>query len=114
MTQDPNRAAYFNLKAGEQVTVSLQSIQCNCNTSAGFDGVSLAKTHAVPDVYSFQVVGASGDEKVFVGLCEFMAADPVTAHYTVAVSSAQGGAFTASSVYKETPNASFQLYFDIA
>jgi hypothetical protein len=114
MTQDPNTDANFTVQSGEQITVSLQSVQCNCNTAAGYDGAALVKSHSIPDTYVFTVAGASDSEKVFVALCEFLAADPVTARYTIAVSSDQGGNFTVPSVFKETPNASFQLFFDIA
>lgn len=113
MTQDQNSDAYFDVVVGEQITVTLQSVQCNCNTAAGFDGATLTKTHPIPDIYSFTIAGSQGDEKVFAALCEFLSADPVTAHYTVRVASAQGGQFSVPSIYKETPNASFQLYFDI-
>lgn len=114
MTQDPNNDAYFTVASGEQATVTLQSVQCNCLTSAGFDGQSLPKQHPIPDVYSFPVAGSSGVQKVFAALCEFLAGDPVTAHYTIGVAGSQGGSFTVSSIYKETPDASFQLYFTIA
>lgn len=114
MTQDPNRDAYFIVMSGEQATVTLQSVQCNCLTSAGFDGQSLVKQHPIPDVYSFAVVGGAGVQKVFAALCEFLSGDPVTAHYTISVKGGQGGAFTVSSVFKETPDAGFQLYFTIA
>jgi hypothetical protein len=114
MTQDASSPAYFTVSSGEKITVTLQSVQCNCNTAAGFDGSALTKSSSIPDVYAFQVSGASGAEKIFAGLCEFLAADPVTAHYTIAVASNQGGNFAVPSVYKEVPNASFQLYFDIA
>jgi hypothetical protein len=114
MTQDPNSDANFTVASGEQVTVTLQSVQCNCNTAAGFDGSALTKSSSIPDIYKFQVLGSSGAEKIFVGLCEFLAADPVTAHYTIGVASNQGGNFSVSSVFKEVPDASFQLFFDIS
>jgi hypothetical protein len=114
MTQDPNDNSSFTVANGEQATVTLQAIQCNCNTSAGFDGGRLAKQGANPDAYAFAVNGNSGDTKVFAGLCEFLPSDPVTAHYAVRISGSQGGNFTSSSVFKETPEASFQLYFTIA
>ena len=114
MTQDSSNPAYFEVASGERITVTLQSVQCNCNTAAGFDGSALNKSSSVPDVYQFPVVGASGAEKVFAGLCEFMAADPVTAHYTIGVGSEGGGNFKVPSVYKEVPHAGFQLYFDIS
>jgi hypothetical protein len=114
MTQDPNDNSSFTVENGEQATVTLQAIQCNCNTSGGFDGAALAKQSADPDSYAFQVNGNSGDTKVFASLCEFLPSDPVTSHYTVQISGSQGGNFAASSVFKETPEASFQLYFTIA
>jgi hypothetical protein len=114
MTQDPNNDAYFTVASGEQVTVTLQSVQCNCNTSAGFDGQSLVKQHPIPDVYSFTVAGSAGAQKVFAALCEFLSGDPATAHYTIGVAGSQGGTCVVSSVYKETPDAGFQLYFTIA
>jgi hypothetical protein len=114
MTQDPNDDANFTVASGETVTVSLQSVQCNCNTSAGFDGQPLVKQHSIPDIYSFTVAGASGDERLFVSSCQFLPGDPVTAHYTIGVAGSQGGAFTSSPVFMETPNASFQLHFTIA
>jgi hypothetical protein len=114
MTQDPNDNANYTVAAGEVVTVTLQSVQCNCNTSAGFDGQALVKQHPIPDVYRFPVSGNPGDTKTFAASCQFLPGDPVTAHYTIAVSGSQGGSFTSSSVYMETPDAGFQLYFTIA
>lgn len=113
MTQDPNDNSSFTVANGEQVTVTLQSVQCNCNTSAGFDGTPLTKASSTPDVYVFIVNGNSGDEKVFAALCEFLPSDPVTAHYTVGETASGGGNFKSSSVFKETPEASFQLFFTI-
>jgi hypothetical protein len=114
MTQDPSNDAYFTVASGEQVTVTLQSVQCNCNTSAGFDGQSLTKQHPIPDVYCFTVAGSTGAQKMFAALCEFLSGDPVTAHYTIGVTGSLGGIFVVSSVYKETPDAGFQLYFSLA
>jgi hypothetical protein len=114
MTQDPNDNSSFTVANGEQATVTLIAVQCNCNTSAGFDGGALARQSSNPDVYAFAVGGNSGDGKVFAGLCEFLPSDPVTAHYTVRISGSQGGNFASSSVFKETPEASFQLFFTIA
>jgi hypothetical protein len=102
MTQDPNNDAYFTVASGEQATVTLQSVQCNCLTSAGFDGQSLVKQHPIPDVYSFTVVGSAGVQKVFAALCEFLSGDPVTAHYTIGVTGSQGGAFRRSGISKPT------------
>lgn len=114
MTQNPNDNSSFTVASGEQATVTLRAVQCNCNTSAGYDGGALTRSSSNPDVYKFAISGATGVEKVFAGLCEFLAGDPVTAHYTVRVSGSQSGSFTSSSIYKETPEASFQLYFTIA
>jgi len=114
MTQDPSDDASFTVASGEQVKVTLQSVQCNCNTSAGYDGQGLTKQHPIPDIYGFQVAGNSGDEKVFAAKCDFLSGDPVTAHYTIGVVGDQGGSFTSSPVYMETPDAAFQLYFTIA
>jgi len=113
MTQDPNDNSSFRVANGERVTVTLRAIQCNCNTSAGYDGAAVARQNSNPDVYGFTVGGAPGSSTVFAALCEFLPSDAVTAHYTVQVSGDQGGNFTSSSVYKETPEASFQLYFTI-
>ena len=114
MTQDPNDTANFTVASSENVTVTLQSVQCNCNTSAGFDGQILAKQHSIPDIYRFGVAGALGDQKLFVGSCQFLPGDPVTAHYTISVAGSQGGNFTSSPVFMETPDASFQFLFTIA
>jgi hypothetical protein len=114
MTQNSTDDSSFTVQSGETVTVSLQSIQCNCNTSAGFDGQGLAKQHRIPDIYGFGVAGNCGDEKVFAALCQFLPDDPLTSHYTIRVSGSAGGDFSSSSIYKETPDASFQLYFSVA
>ncbi len=114
MTQDPNDDADFTVASGENVTVTLQSVQCNCNTAAGFDGSGLVKQHPIPDIYRFTVTGNSGDIKTFAASCQFLPGDPVTAHYTIAVAGDQGGSFTSSAVFMETPDAGFQLHFAIA
>lgn len=114
MTQDPNDNSSFTVANGEQVRVTLRAVQCNCNTSAGYDGGALARQSSNPDVYVFTVGGISGDGKVFAGLCQFLQNDPVTAHYSVQISGSQGGNFTSSSIFKESPEASFQLFFTIA
>lgn len=114
MTQDPNDNSHFIVANGEQARVTLGAVQCNCNTSAAYDGGALARQSSNPDVYAFTISGASGVGKVFAGLCQFLPSDPVSAHYTVRVSGSGGGNFTSSSVYKEAPEASFQLYFTIA
>jgi hypothetical protein len=114
MTQDPNDNSLYTVTSTERVTVSLQSVQCNCLTSAGFDGQALAKQSAAPDVYSFGVTGNSGDQKVFAGVCTFSPSNPPTAHYTVQVSGSLGGSFQASSVFKTIPGVAFQLFFTIA
>lgn len=114
MTQDQNDDSLFTVATGEVATVSLQSVQCLCKTKADFDSQKLDQQRTEPDVYSFAVTGNSGDEKVFAALCQFMDGDPTSAHYTIAVQGNQGGAFTSSSIFKETPEASFQLFFNIA
>jgi hypothetical protein len=112
MTQDPNDDSSFTVASSEQVT--LQSVQCNCDTSAGYNGQGLVKQHPIPDVYGFTVTGNIGDEKVFAALCQFLPGDPITAHYTIGVTRNQGGGFTSSSIYKERPDAAFQLFFTVA
>jgi hypothetical protein len=114
MTQDPNDNSLYTVTSTEQITVSVQSVQCNCLSSAGFDGQIPAKQSAAPDVYSFVVTGNSGEQKVFAGVCTFSPSNPPTAHYTVQVSSSIGGSFQASSVFKTVPGVAFQLFFTIA
>lgn len=114
MTQDPDDNSSFTVAAGEQATVTLQAVQCNCNTSAAFDGVTLGTQTSDPDVYVFPIAGGPGDGKVFAASCEFLTGDPVAAHYTVQVSGSAGGAFMSSSVFRQLPKAEFQLFFTIA
>lgn len=114
MTQDPRDNSSFTVAAGEQATVTLQAVQCNCNTSAAFDGGDPGKQSLDPDVYVFPIAGVSGDGKVFAASCEFLVGDPVTAHYTVQVSGSAGGAFMSSSAFRQLPKAEFQLFFTIA
>jgi hypothetical protein len=114
MTQDPNDNSSFTVAAGEQATVTLQAVQCNCNTSAAFDGSAVGTQSSDPDVYVFSIAGVSGNGKVFAASCEFLSGDPVTAHYSVQVSGGAGGAFESSSVFMQLPKAEFQLFFTIA
>lgn len=114
MTQDPNDNSSFTVANGEQAQVTLSAVGCNCNSAAGFDGAALARQSSNPDVYAFAIGGDSGSSKLFAGLCQFFQSDPVTSHYTVQVGGSLGGNFTSSSIFKESPEASFQLIFTIA
>lgn len=114
MTQDSNNRALFTVAAGEKVTVTLQSVQCNCLTSAGYDGQSLTKTASAPDTYTFTVAGNSGGQKLFAGACVFPAGTAAFARYTVQVSSDSGDTFEGSAVICQVPRVDFQLTFAIA
>jgi hypothetical protein len=115
MTQDPIHDARFTVVSGEQVTVTLRPVQVqNCLTSAAFDGTGLTRTSQSPDVYQFAVSGNVGDSMLFAGSCEFLAGDPVQAHYNVGISGSQGGNFTSAPVFREMPDAAFQLRFTVA
>jgi hypothetical protein len=114
MTQDPDDDSSFTVANGEQVTVTLQSVKCNCNTSAAFDGTALVKQHSIPDVYRFSPAGNSKDEQDFAASCKFEDSDPETAHYTVKVEGSGGGSFTPTSIPKEAPQARFELHFTIS
>jgi len=113
MTQDPNDEASFNVHSGEIVTVTVDSIKTNCLTAAAFNGTAVTKASSNPDKYTFPVSGASGQEFVFACVCTFAAADPPDACYTIAVSSF-GSSFTLTPVYKESPEASFTLFFTVS
>lgn len=114
MTQDPNDNSSFTVANGEQAQVTLTAVGCNCNSAAGFDGSTLTRQSSNPDIYAFTIGGDSGSSMLFAGLCQFLQSDPVTSHYTVEVSGSQGGDFASSSIFKESPEASFQLIFTIA
>ena len=114
MTQDAGNKSLFTVASGETVTVSLDSVQCNCLTSAGFEGHALTKQSSAPDTYSFSVNGNSGDQKLFAGVCTFPTGTPAFARYTVQVSSDQGGSFSASAVICQIPLVNFQLTFTVA
>jgi len=113
MTQDPNAKAYFTVTSGEKVRVTVGAVKCNCLTSAAYNGTGIPKTTANPDAYDFTVSGPSGNQTVFACVCTFQTADPAEAHYTIAVSGSGGGNFSVPSVYKEAPEAAFQLYFTV-
>jgi hypothetical protein len=113
MTQDPSNDSRFVVTSGEQATVTIQSVQCNCLTTAGFDGTQLPLKHHIPDIYSFPVDGSSGDVKWFACSCQFPPGTPVTAHYNIAVTGAGGVSFGVTPVYMETDDAGFQLRFAI-
>jgi hypothetical protein len=113
MTQDPDDDSSFTVATGEQVTVTLQSVQCNCNTSAAFNGTALAKQHLIPDVYRFSPAGSSGDEQDYAASCKFEDSDPETAHYTVKVEGSGGGSFASTPIPKDVPQAKFELHFTI-
>jgi len=114
MTQDSNNKALFTVASGEQVTASLQSVGCNCFTSAGYDGQPLTKQSSAPDTYTFTVAGNTGDQKLFAGVCFFPNGTDAFARYTVGVSSNKGGQFHASPVICVIPRVDFQLTFAIA
>lgn len=114
MTQDPSARAHFTVASGESVRVTVGAVKCNCLTSAAYDGTGVAATSTNPDIYDFTVNGGSGDQTLFACVCTFQTGDPAAAYYTVTVvGSAGGGIFAAPSVYKEAPEASFQLYFSV-
>lgn len=114
MTQDSNNKALFTVSSGEHVTVSFQSVQCNCLTAAGYDGQALPKQASAPDTYAFTVGGASGDQKLFSGTCQFPTGTPAFARYTVQVSNDGGDVFHASPVICQIPRVDFQLTLTIA
>lgn len=114
MTQDSNNKGLFTVASGEKVTVSLDSVQCNCLTSAGLDGQALTKQSSAPDTYTFSVTGNSGEQKLFAGVCTFPIGTPAFARYKVQVSSDRGGSFQASAVICQIPSLPFQLTFTIA
>lgn len=113
MTQDPNSDANFTVQSGEAVTVTLAAVKTACLTNAAFDGNPLPSSSSSPAIYNFRPVGITGDQPLFCGVCNFDTTDPADAHYTIRVSSAAGGSFQVSSIYKEAPEASFLLYFAI-
>ena len=114
MTQDSNNRALFTVASGENVTISLESVQCNCLTSAGYDGQALVKHNSAPDTYSFTVAGNSGDQKLFAGACVFLDGTPAFARYTVEVSNDRGDVYHASPVICQIPRVDFQLTFTVA
>ncbi len=115
MTQDPDDDSSFNVASGETVTITIDAVHCNCNTSGGLGGVALPRPDSIPNVYSFQVDGASGDGKVFGAVLNFLADDPANAHYTVEVGgSAGGGTFHAPDGFMKSPKLDYQLFFTIA
>jgi len=113
MTQDTVLDNRFDLASGEQVTVTVQSVQCNCDTTAGYDGKGLPRQHHIPDVYTFPVTGNLNDLNWFVCSCTFPQNTPITAHYTIQVSSNVGGTFSVTPLYMEEGNRTFQLRFRI-
>lgn len=113
MTQDLINKALFTVASCEQVTVSLQSVGCNCFTSAGFDGQALTKQSSAPDAYTFTVAGNRGDQKLFAGVCLFPTGTDAFARYTVQVSNDKGDQFQASPVICVIPRVDFQLTFAI-
>ena len=113
MTQDPDTLVDFTVTNGEQISVTVQAVQCNCLTSAGFDEVNLSPTSKNPDIYKFTVSGNSGDKARFVCLCTFQAQDPLLAYYSFKVTGADGTSFNATDTPKETPEASQVLFFTI-
>jgi hypothetical protein len=115
MTQDPDDESSFTVASGETVTVTVDAVHCNCDSSAAFDGAKLAQPNAIPNIYSFRVNGASGTGKVFGAVFNFLQDDPDNAHYTVQVSGSEGTeAFDAPDGYKKTPKRDYQLFFTIA
>jgi hypothetical protein len=113
MNQNPNAKAYFTVTSGEKIRVTVGAVKCNCLTSAAYNGMSIPTTTTNPDVYAFTVTGQSGDQTVFACVCTFQTGDPPAAYYTIGVSGSGGGSFNSPSVYKEAPEAAFQLYFTI-
>lgn len=113
MKQDPAMDARFTVASGEKATVTVQSVQCNCETSAGYDGSPLERQHHIPDVYAFTVTGDPGSVKYFACSCQFPPGTPVTAHYTISVKGDGGPGYSVTPVYMETEDAAFQLRFTI-
>jgi hypothetical protein len=116
MVQNQNALSEFTVQNGEQVTVSIDSIGCACNTGGAFDNTPLRQSSQSPDVYSLNVVGASGEQHFFNYVCHFFPGDIPTSKYIVSVTGNQGGGVvTARTVAKQiNPPAFFQLTFDIA
>ncbi len=113
MTQNPDTLVDFTAANGEQVTVTVQAVQCNCLTSAGYNMANLAATSNNPDVYQFNVAGNSGDIFRFVCLCTFQAGDPLFSYYSFQVTGSNGGNFTTPETPKETPEASQVFTFTV-
>jgi hypothetical protein len=113
MNQNPNAKAYFTVTSGEQVRVTVGAVKCNCLTSAAYNGTAIPATSKNPDIYDFTVTGRSQDQTVFACVCTFQTSDPSAAYYTIAARGSNGGDFTVPPVYKEAPEAAFQLYFTI-
>lgn len=113
MTQNPTSLTDFTVANREQVTVTVQAVQCNCLTSAAFNQTNLAAQRNNPDVYGFTVTGNPGDRFRFACVCTFQATDPLFAHYLFAVSGSNGGNFNAPEIPKELPEAAQVLFFTV-
>lgn len=116
MTENPAASSEFTIQSGEQITVSIDSVGCACNTGGAFDNTPLSQQSQSPDVYVFTVAGASGEHHFFNYVCHFFPGDLASATYTVSVTGSNGGGtFLARTVGKQTsPPAAFQLTFVIA
>lgn len=113
MTQNPTSPCEFTVANGEQVSVTVQAVQCQCLTSAAYNQADVAAAANNPDVYQFTVAGNSGDQFRFACVCTFQAGDPLFAYYAFAVGGNNGGNCSAPEVPKELPEASQVLYFTV-
>lgn len=116
MIVNPAASSEFTVTSGEQITVSIDSIGCACNTGAAYNNAPRAQVSQSPDVYTFTVDGASGEQHYFNYVCHFFPGDLASASYTVSVTgSGGGGSVLARTVGKQVnPPAAFQLTFSIA
>jgi len=116
MIQTPGAPAEFTVQNGENVTVTIEAFSCACNTGGAFDNNPLGHVSTDPDVYSFAVIGSSGENHFFGYVCHFFPSNLPNPHYVVSASGDRGGGtFRVRQVGLQIdPPAQFELKFTIS
>ena len=104
---------HYSVKAGEQVTLTIDAHQVAENLAVSLDGNPLPSTSNNPATYLFNV--SSGVNAQFIDIeCHFSASDPDSAYYQFSVKGSQGGStFNASSVRKRDDDWEAVLQFNL-